>query len=117
MRALMQQAHAARQAGQSSDQVKALVARGQGNREHMWQASQTLQQQVNGVLTADQRAWLAANPPVVCHGARPQLTAAQRAQLKASRQRLAQTNPSERVASPSSSTACVRHVRAGSRAG
>lgn len=82
--ALMKQARAAKQNGQTPDQIKAILQQGATNRQHLQDAAAQLKQQIGGVLTAEQKAWLAANAPKPCdRSAAPKLTDDQNAQIKA----------------------------------
>ncbi len=82
--ALMKQARQARQSGQTADQVKAILQQGAPNRQHVQAAAAELKQQIQGVLTSDQKAWLAANAPAPCNrSTAPKLTDDQKAQIKA----------------------------------
>ncbi len=82
--ALFKQARAAKQSGQTPDQVKAILQQGATNRQHIQAAAAELKQQIEGVLTADQKTWLAANAPTPCdRSAAPKLTDEQKAQIKA----------------------------------
>ncbi len=82
--ALRKQARQARQNGQTPDQIKAILEQGATNRQHIQAAAAQLKQQVEGVLTADQKAWIAANAPKPCdRSTAPKLTDEQKAQIKA----------------------------------
>ena len=82
--ALLKQARDARQAGATKDQLKAILQQGKPIRDRMQPARQQLQQQIEGVLTADQKAWLAANAPKPCDRSKlTPLTDAQKTQIKA----------------------------------
>jgi Spy/CpxP family protein refolding chaperone len=64
--AVMQRARAAIQAGQSRDEVRAILAEGDPIRRRLHEAEQNLHSQIEAVLTAEQKAWLAANGPARC---------------------------------------------------
>ncbi len=82
--ALVQQARAARRQGRTPDQIKAILQQGAANRQHIQAAAAQLKQQIEGVLTADQKAWLVANAPRPCdRSSAPRLTDEQKAQIKA----------------------------------
>ncbi len=82
--ALLKQARDARQAGQTPDQVKAILQQGAGNRQNIQAAAAQLKQQVAGVLTSDQQAWIVANAPKACDRASaPRLSDEQKEQIKA----------------------------------
>ncbi|HEX9109759.1 MAG TPA: Spy/CpxP family protein refolding chaperone [Longimicrobiales bacterium] len=96
LRALFQQARQARQNGSTPDQVKAILEQGAPIRQRLQTARQQLRQQIEGVLTADQKAWLAANTPKRCDPATaPRLSDAQKAQIKSLRDAFAQANKSD----------------------
>ncbi len=82
--ALMKQARQAKQNGQTPDQVKAILQQGATNRQNIQAAAAQLKQQIAGVLTADQKTWIAANAPKPCdRSTAPKLTDEQKAQIKA----------------------------------
>ena len=82
--ALRKQARQAHQNGQTPDQVKAILQQGASNRQNIQAAGAQLKQQIEGVLTADQKAWIAANAPKPCdRSTAPKLTGDQKAQIKA----------------------------------
>ncbi len=82
--ALLKQARQARQNGQTPDQIKAILQQGAPNRQNIQAAAAQLKQQIEGVLTADQKAWIAANAPKPCdRSTAPRLTDDQKAQIKA----------------------------------
>ena len=83
MMTLMKAVRAARQAGQSEEQIRQLLARGEPIRQRLAQAAERLKQAIGGVLTAEQKAWLAEDARLqreACEAAK--LTDAQRAQIK-----------------------------------
>ena len=93
LRALFQQARQARQSGSTPDQVKAILEQGAPIRQRLQVAVSQLRQQIEGVLSSEQKAWLAANAPRRCDPATaPKLTDAQKAQIKALRDAFAQAN-------------------------
>lgn len=65
--AIIQQARAAHQAGKSPEEVRAILAQGDEIRRRLHTAEQTLHAQIEAILTAEQKAWLAANGPGRCH--------------------------------------------------
>ena len=71
MRAAMRQARAARTAGKrlSIDQRRALFEQSRPAQQRLMTARRQLASQIQNVLTADQRAWLAAHRPAPCAGA------------------------------------------------
>lgn len=68
MRAMMQQARAARTSGQrlSIDQRRALFQQSAPARQRLVTAQRQLAAQIESVLTADQKSWLAAHRPAPC---------------------------------------------------
>lgn len=96
LQALFKQARDARRNGATAEQVKAILQQGAPIRERLQAARAQLRQQIEGVLTADQKAWLAANAPKRCDPATaPRLSDAQRAQIKSLRDAFAQTNKAD----------------------
>jgi Spy/CpxP family protein refolding chaperone len=82
--ALLKQARDARQGGASKDQVKAILEQGKAIRQRIQPARQQLRQQIEGVLTAEQKAWLTANGPKPCDRSKATpLTDGQKTQIKA----------------------------------
>ncbi len=80
LRTLFQQARQARQSGTGQEQFQQLRQQSAPVRERLRAAGAQLRQQIETVLTADQKAWLAAN---TCDPATaPRLTDAQKAQIK-----------------------------------
>ncbi len=83
--AIITQAHEAIKAGKSRDEVRAILAQADPIRQRMNAAETALGTAILGVLSADQKAWLAANPPrgggptprLSC----PPLTATQQSQI------------------------------------
>jgi Spy/CpxP family protein refolding chaperone len=61
--ASMKQARAARVAGQTVDQRRALFAQTAPARQRLTAANKQLRTDIEQVLTADQRSWLAAHHP------------------------------------------------------
>jgi Spy/CpxP family protein refolding chaperone len=79
--AIHRQAREAHQAGKSSAEVRAILAQGDPIRQRLHAAEQQLHAQIEAVLTAEQKAWLAANGPERCRGFA--LTDAQKTQITA----------------------------------
>jgi Spy/CpxP family protein refolding chaperone len=84
--AIITQAHEAAKAGKSRAEVSAILATGDPIRARLNAAEVALGTAILGVLTAEQKAWLAANPgpgrgPVAPPTSCPPLTAAQQAQI------------------------------------
>jgi Spy/CpxP family protein refolding chaperone len=82
--AIMREARAAHQAGKSAEEVRQILARGDAIRQRIEQAEAALHAAISAILTAGQKAWLEAHLPKRCdpHAA-PQLTDAQRTQIRA----------------------------------
>ena len=81
--AVLTEAHEAIEAGASRSDVRAILAKADPIRQRMVAAEAALGLAIQGVLTAEQKAWLAANPPTHRGGTRcPPLTAAQHAQIE-----------------------------------
>lgn len=64
--AIMQRAREAIQAGKTREEVRAILAEGDPIRRRLHEAEQNLHSQIEAVLTAEQKAWLAANGPERC---------------------------------------------------
>jgi Spy/CpxP family protein refolding chaperone len=79
LRSAFEQARQARRSGATGDRLRPLFQQTAPARERMRTATAQLRQQIEGALTADQKAWLAAN---VCDPAGPRLTDAQKAQVR-----------------------------------
>ena len=78
-----QQAEEARKAGKPREEIARILAQGTEIRTRLAAAEQELARQIEAVLTAEQKAWLAAHPPVRCDRSGPVLTEAQRDQIAA----------------------------------
>lgn len=79
LKAIMQEARAAHEAGKSQEEIRAILQRGHAIRHALHAAERKLHEQIMGVLTAEQRAWLEQNKPRPCNA--PQLTEEQRTQI------------------------------------
>lgn len=64
--AIMQQARAAAQAGASREEIHAILEQGLPIRQRLHAAETQLRADIYSVLTAEQKAWLAANQPGTC---------------------------------------------------
>jgi len=90
------QAFAARQSGQSSDQVAQIMAQAAPAKQRLTEAQTALKPQVDAVLTTNQRAWLASHQPVSCSAnAATALTEDQKAKMKTLFEQFRQTNASD----------------------
>jgi Spy/CpxP family protein refolding chaperone len=83
--AIGKEAHAAAEAGKTREEVQAILAKGNALREQLHAAETALHTAIEAVLTAEQKAWLAANEPGPRDGARCEatLTDAQKTQIAA----------------------------------
>jgi Spy/CpxP family protein refolding chaperone len=82
--AILRQAREAVRAHKSGDDVKAILDKGAPIAARLATAAANLKTAIDAVLTAEQRAWLAAHAPKNCkRGSFPPLTDAQKAQMKA----------------------------------
>jgi Spy/CpxP family protein refolding chaperone len=91
--AIMQRARAAIHAGRSREEVRAILAEGDPIRRRLHEAEQNLHAQIAAVLTADQKAWLAANGPERC--GEFALTEAQKTEITALISAFNQTNQAD----------------------
>ncbi|HXY29402.1 MAG TPA: hypothetical protein VEI06_01740 [Gemmatimonadaceae bacterium] len=90
------QAFAARQSGQSGDQVKQIMAQAEPAKQRLTAAQSALKPQVDAVLTTNQRAWLASHQPVSCNAnSATALTDDQKAKMKALFEQFRQKNASD----------------------
>ena len=92
--ALMEQAAAARRAGQTREQVAAILAGGTAIRERLQQAERQLHDAVVAVLTPAQRAWLTGRTPRE-PGPCSTVTEAQRNEISALRAAFEQANAAD----------------------
>ncbi len=93
LRGVFQQMRQARRGGATRDQLQPLFQQSAPARERIRTAAAQLHQQIDGALTADQKAWLAAN---TCDPATaPRLSDAQRAQLESLLTSFRQANQSD----------------------
>jgi Spy/CpxP family protein refolding chaperone len=82
--AILREAHQAAQAGKTRAEVEAILAEGAGIRRRLAAAEAKLKSDIDAVLTAEQRAWIAAHSPRACRADQfPPLTDAQKAQIRA----------------------------------
>lgn len=78
---IMQEARAAVRAGASREEVRAILEQGLPIRQRLLAAETQLRTDIHAVLTAEQKAWLAANQPGACTAS--PLTEAQRTEIAA----------------------------------
>jgi Spy/CpxP family protein refolding chaperone len=84
LNAILKEARDAAASGKSRTDVEAILAKGKPIRDRLAQAESKLKSDIDAVLTAEQRAWIAAHTPRGCRAANfPPLTDAQKAQIKA----------------------------------
>ena len=94
--ALLEQAAAARQAGQTREQVAAILAGGTAIRERLHQAERELHSAVTAVLTPAQRAWLTGRTSTPREpGPCSTVTDAQRTEISALRAAFEQANAAD----------------------
>ena len=93
LHAIEAEARAARQAGKTREEVRAILAKGAPILDRLHLAFWRLQVAILAVYTPAQRAWIAAHQPKVCGPAGPpQLTDAQVAAIRVLRQSFADAN-------------------------
>ena len=82
--AILREAHQAAQAGKTRAEVEAILAKGADIRRRLAAAEAKLKSDIDAVLTAEQRAWIAAHSPRACRADQfPPLSDAQKAQIHA----------------------------------
>jgi Spy/CpxP family protein refolding chaperone len=81
--AIFREANEARLAGRPREEIAAIMARGDEIRKRLAEAEQVLAAKIEAVLTAEQKAWLAANLPPRCDRNTAALSEAQRTQIAA----------------------------------
>lgn len=82
--AILREAHQAAGAGKSRAEIAAILGRGADIRARLIAAESKLKSDIDAVLTAEQRAWIAAHSPRSCRPDRfPSLTDAQKSQIHA----------------------------------
>ena len=94
--AILREAHQAAQAGKSRSEIEAILAKGADIRRRLSAAEAKLKADIDAVLTAEQRAWIAAHSPRTCRADRfPPLTDAQKAQIRALEMTFQQNNKAD----------------------
>ena len=94
--AIIREAHQAAQAGKSRSEIEAILAKGADIRRRLSAAEAKLKADIDAVLTAEQRAWIAAHSPRTCRADRfPPLTDAQKAQIRALETTFQQNNKAD----------------------
>lgn len=82
--AVLREARAAIEAKKSREEVQAILAKAADARKRLGDAEAKLKSDIDGVLTAEQRAWLASHSPRSCRANQfPPLTDAQKTQINA----------------------------------
>lgn len=82
--AILREARLAVEAKKPRAEVEAILAKGADIRKRLSAAEAKLKSDIDAVLTAEQRAWIAAHSPKACRADRfPPLTDAQKAQIRA----------------------------------
>ncbi len=82
--AILREAHQAVEAKKTREEVQAILAKGVDIRNRLGAAEAKLKADIDAVLTAEQRAWIAAHSPRNCRPDQfPPLTDAQKAQIHA----------------------------------
>lgn len=111
---ILRQAMEAVRAGKSRAEVIAILDKGRVIAERLRAAEATLKTQIEGVLTAEQRAWLAAHTPDRCDPSKfVPLTDAQKAQMRALEAAFQEANKADLAAVK----AAFEQIRAGLAAG
>jgi Spy/CpxP family protein refolding chaperone len=111
---ILQQAMEAVRANKPRSEVIAILDRGLVIRNRLAAAEATLKTQIEGVLTPEQRAWLAAHTPQRCDPSKfIPLTDAQKAQMRALEAAFEQTNKADLDVVK----AAFEQIRAGTAAG
>ena len=94
--AILREAYQAVQARKSRTEVEAILAKGADIRHRLAAAEAKLKSDIDAVLTAEQRAWLAAHSPRSCRADKfPPLTDAQKAQIHALESAFQQNNKAD----------------------
>jgi Spy/CpxP family protein refolding chaperone len=94
--AILREARQAAQAGKSRTEIEAILAKGADIRRRLSAAEAKLKADIDAVLTAEQRAWIAAHSPRTCRADRfPPLTDAQKAQIRALEMTFQQNNKAD----------------------
>src|SRR5687767_1170048 len=82
--AIFREAYEAQRAGRTREEIGAILRRGADIRARLFAAEAKLKQDIDAVLTAEQRAWIASHLPQSCRPDRfPALSESQKAQIRA----------------------------------
>jgi Spy/CpxP family protein refolding chaperone len=96
LNAIIKQAHDAREAHKTKDEIKAILDQGIPIRTRLSAAEAALKTAIDAVLTPEQRAWLAAHQPKRCDPSKfTPLSDAQKAQMKSLEQAFEQNNKAD----------------------
>ena len=94
--AILREAHQAMQAKKPRAEVQAILAKGAPIRERLRAAEAKLKADIDAVLTAEQRAWIAAHSPRACRADQfPPLSEAQKAQIRSLETAFQQNNKAD----------------------
>jgi Spy/CpxP family protein refolding chaperone len=84
LNAILREARQAVEARTTRAEVEAILSKGVDIRRRLAAAEARLKSDIDGILTAEQKAWIASHSPRACNADRfPPLTDAQKAQIKA----------------------------------
>jgi Spy/CpxP family protein refolding chaperone len=93
---ILAEARAAARAGKSRAEIRGILEKGAALRQRLHDAEKELVADIQSVLTAEQKAWLAAHRPERCDPSRfPPLTDAQKAQIQALEQSFRDSNKAD----------------------
>jgi Spy/CpxP family protein refolding chaperone len=96
LQVILREARQAAQSGKSRAEVQAILEKGADLRRRLAAAEAKLKSDIDAVLTAEQRAWLAAHTPRGCRADQfPPLTDAQKAQIHALETAFRQNNQAD----------------------
>jgi Spy/CpxP family protein refolding chaperone len=94
--AILREARQAIEAHKTRAEVEAILAKGADIRRRLAAAEAKLKSDIDAVLTAEQRAWIAAHSPRACRADRfPALTDAQKAQIRSLETAFRQNNQAD----------------------
>jgi Spy/CpxP family protein refolding chaperone len=94
--AILREARQAIEAHKTRAEVEAILAKGADIRRRLREAEAKLKSDIDAVLTAEQRAWIAAHSPRACRADRfPALTDAQKAQIRSLETAFRQNNQAD----------------------
>ena len=97
--AILRRAHDAIRSGKSREEVRAILREGETIRERLAAAHAKLKSDIDAVLTAEQRAWIANHAPRRCNPRNfPPLTEAQKQQIRALERAFATADHEDRAA-------------------